>query len=196
MKIILYILLTVFVISCNTKKPEEDSVSETQNKKDNSEINKTGTDYSMIMIEHNVEVKPSVFRNTIRSNFSGYWFASNHYVKNPHDSLWHHVKYATHDKAFDFDVKGVYHEKYIYFNSDSIKSLKGEYFLANFNDSTEFAIAPFEQGQTKHEIGDTIGSLLYNLTWINDSMVYIKRWDPPANSFFMMELIKTNANNI
>ena len=196
MKKIIYILLVAFAVSCKSQKSEEEPYSELKNKTDNSEVNKSVTDYSMVMIEHNVEIKPSTYRNTTRSNVSGYWFAANHFVNNPKDSIWHHVKYANHDKAFEFDGIGEYQEKYIYLNSDSKKNKKGEYFFANFNDSTEFVITPFEQGQTKHDIGDTMGSLAYNLTWINDSMIYITRWDPLAYSFFTMELIKTKANNI
>ncbi len=143
------------------------------------------------MLKLNIEVPISEYRTTNNVNILGYWCATKYYVKNQDDEHWHHVKYANHNKAFEFFEDNSYSEKKIYFESKLNTEVSGNFFLVNKDSITTLKIAPFEPGRTSFDIGDTMLTAYNDLTWINDTTIYLEHISPITKSHFLLELTKS-----
>jgi len=188
-KIIIYIIFLISLTGCsdskqksNTKKLDKDkSIEQTPD----VEINK---DLLMVMLDHDITLKDVTTIETFRSDLIGVWQVINNFVMNDQDTIWHRVKYANHYKTYEFVDENIFIETKHYINSDSIKILKGEFFIKNKALYTELVLAPFFDGQDSHSNEDTMRSSNFELVWINDSSIYINEWN--SNSYYAKELTR------
>ncbi|MFT7156478.1 MAG: hypothetical protein ACI8Q1_001493 [Parvicella sp.] len=179
------LILTLFAFVCCDGKVESDpDINSTVVKEEEN------ADESMVMLQHNLEISESTNRFSSRSSLVGEWIVSRHFVRSTQENNWSQVKFTNHCKSFKFIEGSNYVETRSYFQSDSVRGVPGEYFVISDRDSTTVTLAPFKEGQIKHEIGSYMTGRGYELTWVNDSLIYMNQWVLPSNAYFLMELTR------